>query len=172
MNYRNWVVTYFLEVLKCCQKHLIHFTGTKSTITQKNSTDYKQSLASFKRGKSKTGMCHKPLEPVSTCCNFPGACLVCLPKQPYLLVLSIQQPCSRKCWELLTSLALQPINYTTATVAKHSPPKGKKKITLFSTSQNLCPKWKTFKHCFYTKGAGQKAAAGFYLAPVAQPQIH
>lgn len=127
MNYRNWVVTYFLEVLKCCQKHLIHFTGTKSTITQKNSTDYKQSLASFKRGKSKTGMRHKPLEPVSTCCNFPGACLVCLPKQPYLLVLSIQQPCSRKCWELLTSLALQPINYTTATVAKHSPPKGKKK---------------------------------------------
>lgn len=132
MNYRNWVVTYFLEVLKCCQKHLIHFTGTKSTITQKNSTDYKQSLASFKRGKSKTGMCHKPLEPVSTCCNFPGACLVCLPKQPYLLVLSIQQPCSRKCWELLTSLALQPINYTTATVAKHSPPKGKKKSHYFT----------------------------------------
>lgn len=107
----------------------IYFTLTeqKSTITQKYPTGYKQSLASFKRGKSKTGMHHKPLEPVSSCCNLLAAWLVCLPKQVCLLVLPIQQPCPWKCWVLLTfSLALQPVNHSTATVAKHSPSKGNK----------------------------------------------
>lgn len=169
MNYRNWVVIYFLEVLKCCQGHLIHFTRTESTITQKNSTGYKQSLASFKRGESETGMCHKPLDPVSTCCHLLAACLVCLPKQPYLLMLSIQQPCPRKCWVLLTSLALQPINYTSATVAKHSPSKGNKPSHHLALHRALS-KMKNIQAL--SKYGRQEAAAGFYLAPVAQAQIH
>lgn len=173
MNYRNWVVIYFLEVLKCCLEHLIHLNWTKSTITQKNPTGYKQSLASFKRGKSKNGMHHKPLEPVSSCCNLLATCLVFLPKQPYYLVLSIQQPCPRKCWVLLTfSLALQPNNYTTATGAKHSPSKGSKASQYFTLHRTHLQNEKLSSTASIQKIPGQKVAAGFYLTPVAHLQTH
>lgn len=142
----------------------------KSTITQKNPTGYKQSLASFRRGKSKTGVCHKPLEPVPSYCNLLAACLVCLPKQPYLLVLSIQQPCPRKCWVLLTfSLPLQPTNYTTTTVAKHFPSKGT--ITSFYTPQSPSPKSKNFKHCSHTKSARTESCCWLLPCPCCPPTV-